>query len=729
MQLQNISNYGRTIHLFCRDDSGEQFIIKEDSFYPFYYEPSDTGTFVGYDGKKLIKVDVHSPSDVTRNRSKDSYSSDIRFVKNYMIHQIDKIKLSPIKYLFIDIEVMTPEMPDYRDPKYPISCISVYNSVYKNIQTWWLKDYPKEEDMLTNFVKYVYDEKPDLLLAWNISFDYNYLQSRIKNFAERISPINQSRVGEDSDRSILYPAGISVIDYLRLFKKVHMREASYTLDYIAQKYLNEESWKDTSFDTLNDIVKQKNINDVARLVKLEEQFKLISYYDEVRRLTKVQWEDLYWNSRIVEMLLFEEAKERKIVLPNKPKKEESKPIGDITTDIIEDDSFQGATREALVNGVVFEIGKFDLGSAYPSMIVNYCLDTQNISDSTGTLIDGTYFQQNDNALLPSVVKKILILKDNLKQVKKKDPSEENKIKYDAIKAIVNSCFGVMGNQYFRLFDKRIASATAFLVRDLLGYVQERLKKDNLEILYWDTDSVFLKGKENRSDYLNNLIQEWGKEKYDKRSIDLSFEYEGFFDSLFILGKCHYYGYINGKKEPEIKGIEIKRSSSSKYEAWFQKELLEKIIHKETKEQIEEWIKLEKERIKTLSAYEISFPCKLANRKYKTEVLMRGKLVQKKPPIFVRAYENSKEVDKEFKLNIGELFYYIYMTQPFDVLGFTKTNERIINKDNIDWKEMIRRNIDSKMEKIFEAMGWEVIKEVKIREIKKKVNVSQQLSLF
>jgi hypothetical protein len=111
MQLQNISNWGRKIQLFCRDDSGEQFIIEDDSFYPFYYEKDPNGTDIGYDGIKLRKIPVNDPSDVTRGRSKESYSSDIRFPKNYMIHQIERIDLSPIKYLFIDIEVLTKEMP------------------------------------------------------------------------------------------------------------------------------------------------------------------------------------------------------------------------------------------------------------------------------------------------------------------------------------------------------------------------------------------------------------------------------------------------------------------------------------------------------------------------------------------------------------------------------------------------------------------------------------------
>jgi hypothetical protein len=66
------------------------------------------------------------------------------------------------------------------------------------------------------------------------------------------------------------------------------------------------------------------------------------------------------------------------------------------------------------------------------MIVNFCLDSQNITkNKEGIKIQDYYFKQNKDALLPSVVKKILVLKDNLKKEVKKDASII--IKYNAIK--------------------------------------------------------------------------------------------------------------------------------------------------------------------------------------------------------------------------------------------------------------------------------------------------------
>jgi len=393
------------------------------------------------------------------------------------------------------------------------------------------------------------------------------------------------------------------------------------------------------------------------------------------------------------MLLFDEAKKQNIILPNKQVIEEG-----------EETSFQGATRDSEENGVFFDIGKFDLTSAYPSMIVNFCLDTQNIAgegdeadaEMYGAIkINDVTFIQQKNALLPSIVKRILVAKDALKKLRKENPDDKTiAIKYDAIKAIVNSAFGVMGNRYFRLYDNTIASSITFLVRDLLHYVKNRInKEDSINTIYYDTDSIFLTTKTNITEKLNNLIQEWAKEK-GKDHIDLAFEYEGYFTRLLLLGKCHYVGYLDGGKK-EIKGVEMKRSSSSKYEAWFQGILIDKILNKESQESIIKWVDEEKERIKTLPLLEIGFPCKLTSKDYKNH------------PIFIRAYENSRKISKDFKLNNGELFYYIFTkSQKFnmDVMAFSQA-EQIITTDDIDWAKVIERNIMNKVNKIFTILNW------------------------
>jgi DNA polymerase elongation subunit (family B) len=389
------------------------------------------------------------------------------------------------------------------------------------------------------------------------------------------------------------------------------------------------------------------------------------------------------------------------------------------------EGFEGAYRDQFDTGLFFNVGKYDLNSAYPQMISDFCLDPKNLSENEGLKIqlktrvenketDVYYFKQNENALLPKVIKSLLVLKNELKE-KSKSEDEILKQQYAAVKSICNSAYGVFGNKYFRLFSKPVAETTTFLVRDLLRYIKDNLEQDNYSVLYLDTDSVFVDDKGDDITFiLNDLIQTWAL-KYQKRSY-IEFTYEGHFESLLLLKKCHYYGYVKGKTKPEIRGMEVKRSSSSKYEAKFQNELVNKVLKKEKKESIIDWIRTEQERIKTLSFGELGFPAKIASKDYKVET------------IFSRAVNNSRDLFN-LKIGFGELFYYIFVHpigkdnngKSRDVIAITE-NLNLNNKKHliqINWEETIRRSITSKTENIFEAMKWE----------NPKLQLSDQTSLF
>ena len=60
LALTNIYADGRTLYLFHRVNK-ELKIMKEQTFFPYYYEPSSTGIFKGYNGEKVNKVFVKMP--------------------------------------------------------------------------------------------------------------------------------------------------------------------------------------------------------------------------------------------------------------------------------------------------------------------------------------------------------------------------------------------------------------------------------------------------------------------------------------------------------------------------------------------------------------------------------------------------------------------------------------------------------------------------------------------
>lgn len=746
--VTNIANNQREIIVFHRMGR-ELRKFTDKTFYPYFFQPSSTGMFKTIDGKRVNKVVCARPSDVSKKRDEDSYEADVLFVKRYLLDKISSFGKAELKYSFIDIEVMCPELPNYKNPIYPISCISCSNSYEDSIEQLHLPfdgvkgDFSEEAEkmILNQWVKWIREQQFDLLLGWNfIEFDYKYLCARYNylfgvNLAEMLSPINQSRylakVSKDEEETLV-PAGLSLMDYMDFYKKIYRTEVSYALDAISQKYLQTPPNEKVDFNTLSKEIIRKNICDVQKLMNLEKKFKLVDYYDELRRMSMCEWTDVTWNSKMLDMILLREARAKGLILPSKKH----------AADFGVEETFEGAYRRC-DTGLFKNLHKVDLSSAYPMSIIDFCLDIGNIKPD-GIDINGTKFYQNTNALLPSIAQKLINKKDTLKkQLKVTDPAsaeyQDLHTKYDAIKAVVNSLFGVCGLKIFRLFDIRVAGAITFLVRDLLHYVEDELAKRDMKVVYTDTDSLFIDAKENPVALCNELVQQWAKEKYGKENVRIEFDYEGVYEKIFVIALCHYKGYLRKKSglEEEKKGLEMKRADSSEFIKKFQEELLNRIMNEETQESIVSWINEQKEYIQTLPLKDVAFPCKInAEQEYAS------------PPIFIRGLEYTKELVPTFNKRPGDTFYHIPV-KPFgkairkssrmkknketgvserqysetevdkDVLCFDE-NEYAHIKD-VDWDSVIRKSITKKVETIFEAMKWnlDAIKEVKEKKVRVK----------
>ena len=749
--VTNIANNSREIYVWHRIGKTLS-CFKDKTFFPYFYQISPTGIFKTIDNQKVNKIICSRPSDLKNRRDENSYEADINFCKRYIIDKITAFGKADIKYSFIDIEVLTKELPNYLYPEQPISCISCSNNYTGDIKTFWLKDYEKnhtvnselEIELLNAFVDFIRKEQFDMILGWNfIEFDWRYLQARYKKLfdcelSDMLSPIARSSyLGSAKNEVIpnLVPCGLSVMDYLDMYKKIYRTEPSYALDAVCQKELNEAKYQKVDFSRLSDEIKEKNINDVRRMIEIDKKLKIIDYYDELRRMSMCEWADVTWNSKMLDIILLKEAKNKGIILP-------SKHYGEGIE--IDEIGFEGAYRRC-DTGLYKNLWKLDLSSAYPMAIINFCLDIANIRTNEGITINKVKFYQNSGALLPTIAQKLINKKDVLKkQLAVMDPeSLEAKylqVKYDAIKAVVNSLFGVCGLKIFRLFDYRVAASITFLIRDLLHYVEDKLKEKGINVIYMDTDSVFIAAPESPLELCNDLIKQWAKQKYGKDKIDIEFDLEGQFEKIFIIALCHYKGYLKkaktGKIKSEIKGIEAKRKDSSIFIKKFQEELIEKVMNEEPKEEIIKWINKEKERIKTLPLIDVGYPCRISQKEGYKSI-----------PIFLRGLEYTQELIK-FEKNVGDSFYWIPVI-PFGKAirkssrnkknketGETtiQSSEKEVNKDilcfdednythikEINWSKIIDKSIIDKTEHIFEALKWDFteIKPAKVKKERKK----------
>lgn len=443
LPLLNIANIGSTIYLFCRDENGKPFIKKEEMFKPYFYEPKEGGIYRAYDGTSLEKIVCKKPSEVKMQRSNDSWESDVIYIKRYLIDNIEIVK-APIRWMFLDIEVQTDIFPDVEKAEKPISCVSIYDNFDNKGITFWLPNYKSEWEMSDRVANYIKERQPDLLIAFNgVNFDFPYMFTRWPDVSEKISPINKVEYHNK------FPMGISCVDYYGWDKKMTLnRRKQYTLDAVAEEEVNMKSSGKVNFASLDENIREKNIYDIKRMIAIEKKKQYIPLFNDIRLLSKCLWADMELNSRIIDQLLLQEAKNVGVVLPKKVYEEERQDS--------EDDEFEGAYRECFKVGLLKNLSVYDLSGAYLNMIKDLCLDGSNISQKEGLKINVTDRKtnkikqtykiiQNNKAILPILVDKLI--NDKIKYKKEKDNkipnTEEAKIaesKYNAMKSVYLSCF-------------------------------------------------------------------------------------------------------------------------------------------------------------------------------------------------------------------------------------------------------------------------------------------------
>ena len=677
--LIEIANKDRLIYKFYRKNRKKYFVIDKD-FYPYWFEPDEQGEYLSIDSKRLKKIVVSSPSIVREKRSKDSYSSDILYTARYYIDKIDKIEKTDLYIAYLDIEVKAKEIPNPEEAKHPIASVSIYDSWENKVYNFFLPNLGSETKLFHSVIDFLRYKNYDLIVGFNVSFDWKYLENRYKrlfskkeDFSSLISSAKFSLWRNDMNT----PAGTVIFDYREAYMKMFPRGIrEYSLDYILEYEFGEgKKYKKVDFSKLTEEVKLRNIGDVIGLAKIEKKHHIIDFYDEIRRFARCSWYDVLANSRIIDILLLRQAKEDGIVLPNRKEHKKEK--------------FKGAYRSSVPGYYEGKIYTADLVSAYPTMCILFNLSPENVGKE-GIVIDGISFRQKEG-IVNRVAKKLGEEKAKFKQLKKQDKSYENT--YNAIKSIYNSLYGVLSFPSFRLYKVEVAKTITFLVRDLLRYVEENL---NFKKIFIDTDGIAYIADKNLVDEMNKLARRWAKEKYGKEIKEDLFESDEVFVKMLNVDDCHYIAqYENG--DYKVRGLEMKRSSSSKYQAWFQETLIKEFIFKnKTYEETKKWVEEEKERIKTLPLLDIAFPAKI-QREYKDFLIRNGKKFKKQLPIFVRALNNSK-----LKKRKGELFYWLYIKN-----GVTAIDEdHLIDKELVDWNKMIERNIENTWRKIKGVMGWE-----------------------
>jgi DNA polymerase I len=126
--------------------------------------------------------------------------------------------------------------------------------------------------------------------------------------------------------------------------------------------------------------------------------------------------------------------------------------------------------------------------------------------------------------------------------------EGKELESTAIKAIINSGYGVFGDPNFKYYDPKVAEVITALGRQTLLDMKKFAEEMNFTVLYGDTDSLFVNNIDNNID-ISRFIN------ICNSRLNVTVNHEKTFRKLILVSKKHYIGIPYGEDKPVIKGME------------------------------------------------------------------------------------------------------------------------------------------------------------------------------
>ncbi len=550
-----------TVHLWDDEKGYLKYHMKK---YAYIQDPY--GDMVALDGKKVKKITQWSEQD---EKSGIIYEQDVnpeaRILIDTYTDSDDPSSGHRIFTFDIEVEVLDG-FPEPEKAANKITSIAYHMSdtgkyvVLVLDEQLRVDDYETdgckvfrfstESELINAFLKRYRDYNPTILTGWNVEFfDVPYLYNRITRIkdvdtAKLLSPIQDVQWNQFRGRYKI--AGVSVLDYLALYRKFTFKEqSSYRLDMIGK--LEVDMGKIEYQGNLDDLFRddiekfiEYNLNDVKIVVALDEKLKFLDLVRGICHKGHVPYEDVFFSSRFLEGAILTYTKRLGVVSTNK-KHRSLEEVGG------RPDKFTGAYVKEPKPGLYRWIYDLDLTSLYPSIIMSL-----NISPETkvGKVLDwdvkkylnkkedityetnfegqtlslnkerlndfleeskftiasnGCLYRTDDKGLIPDILDKWFQERVEFRKLEKKYGQSGDKEKHQYFKArqyvqkvLLNSLYGVLGLPTFRFYDSDNAEAVTLTGQSLIKYTenmgnfyyQKELGVSDDFCIYIDTDSVF-----------------------------------------------------------------------------------------------------------------------------------------------------------------------------------------------------------------------------------------------
>lgn len=358
--------------------------------------------------------------------------------------------------------------------------------------------HPDERSALEAAFELIRDQDPDAILGWNVvDFDLRVLDARclalgIPFAIGRANERAKVLLGDTAQSvSIARVPGRVVLDGVATLRNASWAFERYTLEHVARQLLGRGKRREEGVDALAEIRRMHredpaalaayNLEDARLALEIFEKAELVEFTIARAKLTGLPLDRQGGSVAAFDYLYLPRLHRRGYVAPDIG---HAAPIASPGGHVLDS-----------VPGLFTHVAAFDFRSLYPSIIRTFQIDPLGLWFPGKEPVSGPASLQNTSfqstaflrtgAILPEVI-------SHLHDERTKAREANNETLSRAIKILMNSFYGVLGTPGCRFFDPRLASSITLRGREIIERSQAFLEARGLQVIYGDTDSLFVK---------------------------------------------------------------------------------------------------------------------------------------------------------------------------------------------------------------------------------------------
>ena len=440
-----------------------------------------------------------------------------------------------------------------------------------------------ERALLEEFARVITDDDPDILTGYNIGgYDFPLLMERAKVVGLESLALGRERSGPREMGDRLWKVTGRVVADAWWEARRELRPKQETLQFVARTLLGDSKLPvdrrniDEEWARDPERVMEYCEHDADLALRILLRLRAVEKAADLATVAHLPLEEGLngRTSQFIDAMLIPRADARGVGVPMSHRGGRDAPI-------------EGGYVHAIRPGMYRWVVVLDFKSMYPSIIIsrNLCFTTLSPEGTTVAPSGARFLSPNvRRGIIPEILQELLTDRDRFRREARSATSRELAEYYDglqnAVKVLMNSFYGVLASSFYRFTNKEIGSAITAFAREAITSIIRELEADGHEVVYSDTDSVFVRSP------MENLegAREFGEALAKRFTHEgVTFEFQSVYGAFFSHGvKKRYVGRTVWPKEDlVVRGYETRRSDAFDFQSEALMEVFDLVLRGDT----------------------------------------------------------------------------------------------------------------------------------------------------